>query len=174
MKKIILVFVLIVFTGCETTNSEISASSAGEWLMAESSNKGKKFVIGDDKNVDIVMKFMKAYENMDAQTMVDIAADTVKFHPGDIAGVFDVDMTNTDFINERQSNWDSINRSYNYILPTKLEDSNWGIVDAGFREDRFIKDGTVESDYFFERFIINNDGEIVRVVQWSRPVDIVN
>ena len=120
------------------------------------------------------MKFMKAYENMDAQTMVDIAADTVKFHPGDIAGVFDVDMTNTDFINERQSNWDSINRSYNYILPTKLEDSNWGIVDAAFREDRFVKDGTVESDYFFERFIINNDGEIVRVVQWSRPVDIVN
>ena len=56
MKKIILVFILLVFTGCETTNSETSASSAGEWLMAGSSNKGKKFVIGDDKNVEIVMK----------------------------------------------------------------------------------------------------------------------
>ena len=39
---------------------------------------------------------MDAYENMDAQLMVDLSADTVKFHPADIGGVFDVDMTNTD------------------------------------------------------------------------------
>ena len=33
---------------------------------------------------------------------------TVKFHPADIAGTFDVDMTNTSFIVERQSDWVNI------------------------------------------------------------------
>ena len=55
---------------------------------------------GDQKDYDLVKKFLDAYENMDPQGMVDLSADTVKFHPADIAGVFDVDMTNTDFIVE--------------------------------------------------------------------------
>ena len=53
---------------------------------------------------------MDAYENMDPDLMVQMTADTVKFHPADIPGTFDVDMTNTNFIVERQSGWDSISK----------------------------------------------------------------
>ena len=60
-------------------------------------------------------------KDMDA-LMVEMMADTVKFHPADIGGVFDVDMTNTDFIvNERQSNWDSISRDYIFIMPLNMK-----------------------------------------------------
>ena len=52
---------------------------------------------GDKKDSDIVKKFMDAYENMDPELMVEMTEDTVKFHPADIAGTFDVDMTNTKF-----------------------------------------------------------------------------
>ena len=46
---------------------------------------------------------MDAYENMDPATMVEMTTDTVKFHPADVGGIFDVDMTNTDFIVARQA-----------------------------------------------------------------------
>jgi hypothetical protein len=106
---------------------------------------------------------------MDPQGMVDLSAETVKFHPADIGGVFDVDMTNTDFIVERQSNWDSISRNYIFIMPLKLEDSENRVVTTAFTETRYIKDGSSESINFYERLYINEQDKIMRVVQYSRP-----
>ena len=101
--------------------------------------------------------------------MVEMSADTVKFHPADLSGVFDIDMTNTDFIVERQSNWDSISRDYVFIMPQKLEDSERRVVTTVFSEKRFVKDCTVESVNFYERLYLNADDKISRVVQFSRP-----
>jgi hypothetical protein len=42
--------------------------------------------------------------------MVDLSADVVKFHPGEMAGIIDVDATNTAFIDQIQSTFKSINR----------------------------------------------------------------
>ena len=98
-----------------------------------------------------------------------LSADTVKFHPADIAGVFDVDMTNTDFIVERQSNWDSVSRDYIFIMPLKMEDSGNRVVTTAFTETRYVKDGTSESINFYERLYINEQDKIMRVVQYSRP-----
>ena len=95
MKKIILLSILTLsLSSCET--SVEAEKIGGEWLM-EGSRLGKGYMIGDQKDSDLAKKFMDAYEDMDAQLMVDLSADTVKFHPADIGGVFDVDMTNTDF-----------------------------------------------------------------------------
>ena len=93
-------------------------------------------MLADDKYSELAFKFMDAYENMDPETMVEMTKDTVKFHPGDISGVFDVDkQPNADFIVERQSNWDSISRNYAFILPLKLEDTNYTVVETSFRID---------------------------------------
>ncbi len=78
-------------------------------------------------------------------------------------------MTNTDFIVERQSNWDSISRNYAFILPLKLEDTNYTVVETSFRENRYIKDGSIESSNIYERLYFNNEDKIARVVQWMRP-----
>ena len=119
MKKLIILFISLSFLGCETNNVEVQ-KSAGEWMMEGSQNQGKKYIMGDDDDADLAMKFMDGYENMDPQTMVDLSADIVKFHPGDVAGVFDVDMTNTDFIVERQKDMDSVSRNYIFIMPLKI------------------------------------------------------
>ena len=126
---------------------------------------------GDQKDLETVKVFMDAYENMDAETMVEMSADTVRFHPADLAGVFKIDMTNTDFIVERQSNWDSISRDYIYLMPLKIEGSNNSVVTTMFTETRFVNDGTQESTNFYERLYLNEESKIVRVVQYSRPTN---
>ena len=167
MKKIILLSILTLsLLSCETS-VEVE-KIGGEWLM-EGSRLGKGYMIGDQKDTDLAKKFMDAYEDMDAQLMVDLSADTVKFHPADIGGVFDVDMTNTDFIDERQSNWDSISRDYIFIMPLNMEDSDGRLVTTAFTETRYVKDGSTETNIFYERLYINEQDQIARVVQYSRP-----
>jgi hypothetical protein len=114
---------------------------------------------------------MDGYENMDPQTVVDLSADIVKFHPGDVAGVFDVDMTNTDFIAERQKDMDSISRNYIFIMPLKMEGTNVRFVETSFSETTYLKDGTSKSVGVYEKLYINTDNKISRVVQWHRPTN---
>ena len=167
MKKILSLFIIATaFTSCD--NSVESDIIAGKWLLDDSRFE-KGYMAGDQKDYDLVKKFLDAYENMDPQGMVDLSAETVKFHPADIGGVFDVDMTNTDFIAERQSNWDSISRDYIFIMPLKMEDSKNRVVTTAFTETRYIKDGTSESINYYERLYINEQDKIMRVVQYSRP-----
>ena len=167
MKKIFSIFIILIISISCNTPVEYE-KIGGEWLR-EGSRLGKGYMIGDQKDSELVKKFLDAYENMDAKLMVDLSADTVKFHPADIGGVFDVDMTNTDFIVERQSNWDSISRDYIFIMPINLEDSNGRIVTTAFSETRYIKDGSTETNIFYERLSINEQDQIDRVVQYSRP-----
>ena len=167
MKKIFSIFIILIISISCNTPVEYE-KIGGEWLR-EGSRLGKGYMIGDQKDSELVKKFLDAYENMDAKLMVDLSADTVKFHPADIGGVFDVDMTNTDFIVERQSNWDLISRDYIFILPLNLEDSDGRIVTTAFSETRYIKDGSTETNIFYERLSINEQDQIDRVVQYSRP-----
>jgi hypothetical protein len=142
---------------------------AGQWLMDGSPNYGKGYMAGDQKDLETVKIFMDAYENMDAQLMVEMSADTVRFHPADLGGIFKIDMTNTKFIEERQSNWDSIIRDYIYFMPLKMEGSKNSVVTTMFTETRFLKNSTQESINFYERLYLNENSKIVRVVQYSRP-----
>lgn len=169
MKNIMLMLMAVfIIYSCEQETVEVS-KSAGEWMMQNSPNQGKKYVMGSDNDADLVKEFMDAYENMNAEKMVEMSADIVKFHPGDFSGVFDVDMTNTDFINERQKDWDSIERTYVFIMPINMEDTSVRFVETSFNETTFSKDGTSESKGVFERLYINEKNKIERVVQWHRP-----
>ena len=171
MKKILCLFIATAFlASCETNVTEETDKIAGKWLR-EGNRLNKGYMAGNQRDYDIVKKFMDAYENMDAELMVELSSDTLKFHPSDLSGVFDIDMTNTDFINERQSNWDSISRDYVVILPLKMEGTKNRVVTTMFTEARYVKDGTVDSINFYERLYLNENDKIVRVVQFSRPTN---
>ena len=171
MKKILCLFIATAFlASCETNVTEETDKIAGKWLR-EGNRLNKGYMAGNQRDYDIVKKFMDAYENMDAESMVELSSDTLKFHPSDLSGVFNIDMTNTDFINERQSNWDSISRDYVVILPLKMEGSKNRVVTTMFSESRYVKDGTVDSINFYERLYLNENDKIVRVVQFSRPTN---
>tara|TARA_X000000368_G_scaffold402033_1_gene375523 strand:- start:3968 stop:4495 length:528 start_codon:yes stop_codon:yes gene_type:complete len=175
MKKTIYLLLLsFVILYCESpSNNEASNKDKifGEWLRKGYSWTGNGFTAGDKKDSDIVKKFMDAYENMDPNLMVEMTSDTVKFHPADIAGTFDVDMTNTNFIVERQSGWDSISRNYAYIMPLKIENSKDRVVTTVFSEIRYKKDGSTDSNNFYERIYLNENDKVTRVVQFSRPTN---
>ena len=53
MKKLILLFFIIAFIGCETKTIEVPVKG-GEIMLGK--NKGSKFYIAPDENVDIVKK----------------------------------------------------------------------------------------------------------------------
>ena len=176
MKK---TFYLLMFSlalvYCENLSKSAESANSntvfGEWLFQGRTWTGKGFLAGDKKDTEIVKKFMDAYENMDPDLMVEMTTDTVKFHPADIAGTFDVDMTNSNFIIERQSNWDSISRDYVYIMPLKMEDSKIRVVTTVFSETRYVKDGSKDSHTFYERIYLNKNDKVSRVVQYSRPTE---
>ena len=155
----------------KSIDSSDTGNVFGQWLVKGRSWTGKGFLAGEKKDTEIVKKFMDAYENMDPDLMVEMTTDTVKFHPADVAGVFDIDMTNSNFIIERQSNWDSISREYVYIMPLKLEDSKIRVVTTVFSETRYIKDGSTDSNIFYERIYLNKNDKVSRVVQYSRPTE---
>ena len=127
MKKyIVLTVIALIAFACETKTVEVD-KVAGQWLMG-GDRVGMGYSAGDQSDADFAKKFMDAYVNKDAQSMIEMSADTVKFHPADVGGVFDVDTSNTDFIVERQKNWDSLSRDYVFIMPMKLEDSKVRVV----------------------------------------------
>ena len=167
MKKIITLLIVATLISCETKTVELD-KVAGQWLI-EGDRLGLGYSAGDQSDADFVMKFMDAYVNKDPQSMIEMSADTVKFHPADVGGVFDVDTSNTDFIVERQKNWDSLTRDYVFIMPMKLEGSKARVVATVFNEKRYVNDGNVESINFYERLYINADDKIFRIVQYSRP-----
>jgi len=173
--KILLLLMILSVISCsknsKNENPIIKDKIAGQWLMKGSANYGKGYMAGDQADLEAVKAFMDAYENMDAEGMVEMSADTVRFHPADLGGVFKINMTNTDFIVDRQSNWDSLSRDYIYLMPLKIEGSKNRVVTTMFTETRFIKDGTQESTNFYERLYLNKDSKIVRVVQYSRPIN---
>ena len=55
MKKLILLFFIIAFIGCETKTIEVPVKG-GEIMLGK--NKGSKFYIAPDENVDIVKKLL--------------------------------------------------------------------------------------------------------------------
>ena len=58
---------------------------------------------------------------MNLDLMIELSEDIVKFHPGDMAGVFDVDASNTDFLIERQSTFESIKRTTHNVTQSQLK-----------------------------------------------------
>ena len=172
MKKILLLIVLTISLGCETKTVEIQ-KSGGVWYLGGDDQfpegRSPKAVIGSDDDVEIALAFYNAYGDMELEKMVELSEDIVKFHPGDIAGVFDVDASNTDFLTERQSNFESIKRTTHNVTPIAVEDSeNYTVVSINFTEEITYKEGSTSSTHYFERIhVVNN--KFNRVVQWMRP-----
>ena len=54
-------------------------------------------------------------------------------------------------------------------MPLNMEDSEGRLVTTAFTETRYIKDGSTETIIFYERLYIDEQDQIARVVQYSRP-----
>ena len=127
------------FISCDTKTIEVQ-KSGGVWHMGGDDQfqegTSPKAVIGSESDLEIAMAFYSAYGDMELDKMVELSEDVVKFHPGDLAGVVDVDTSNTDFVVERQSTFESIKRTLHNVTPISTVGSeNYTIVSINFTEE---------------------------------------
>ena len=64
------------FFSCETKVVEVPVKG-GE--IARGENKGSKYYLVSDDNVDIVKKLLKAWNNMDPEGMFEVLTDTISW-----------------------------------------------------------------------------------------------
>ena len=159
MKKgIVLLLVMISVLSCKNQVKEVQVDKkAGEWVSS-----GTKFLMGSDEQVEMVRSLISNYAAMDAEGVFANTRDSLRFFP--FNSEEPVIMTSND-VKEMFSQYDSIISDPIYFLPYEL-DGVRSIVEVGSNETKYKKDGTVEEDFFLEKFIFGEDGKIHTVRQW--------
>lgn len=159
MKKgIVLLMVMISVLSCKNQVKEVQVDKkAGEWVSS-----GTKFLMGSDEQVEVVRSLISNYAAMDAEGVFANTRDSLRFFP--FNSEEPVMMTSND-LKELFSQYDSIISDPIYFLPYEL-DGVRKIVEVGSNEIKYNTDGTVEEDFFLEKFIFGEDGKIHTVRQW--------
>ncbi len=159
MKKgIVLLMVMISVLSCKNQVKEVQVDKkAGEWVSS-----GTKFLMGSDEQVEMVRSLISNYAAMDAEAVFANTRDSLRFLP--FNSEEPVMMTSND-VKEMFSQYDSIISDPIYFLPYEL-DGVRSLVEVGSNETKYKKDGTVEEDFFLEKFIFGEDGKIHTVRQW--------
>ena len=159
MKKgIVLLMAMISVLSCKNQVKEVQVDKkAGEWVSS-----GTKFLMGSDEQVEVVRSLISNYATMDAEEVFANTRDSLRFFP--FNSEEPVMMTSND-LKELFSQYDSIISEPIYFLPYEL-DGVRKIVEVGSNEIKYNTDGTVEEDFFLEKFIFGEDGKIHTVRQW--------
>jgi hypothetical protein len=159
MKKgIVLLLVMISVLSCKNQVKEVQVDKkAGEWVSS-----GTKFLMGSDEQVEMVRSLISNYAAMDAEGVFANTRDSLRFFP--FNSEEPVIMTSND-LKEMFFQYDSIISDPIYFLPYEL-DGVRSLVEVGSNETKYKKDGTVEEDFFLEKFIFGEDGKIHTVRQW--------
>ena len=159
MKKgIVLLLVMISVLSCKNQVKEVQVDKkAGEWVSS-----GTKFLMGSDEQVEMVRSLISNYAAMDAEGVFANTRDSLRFFPFNSEEPV---MMTSDDVKEMFSQYDSIISDPIYFLPYEL-DGVRSIVEVGSNEIKYKKDGTVEEDFFLEKFIFGEDGKIHTVRQW--------
>jgi hypothetical protein len=159
MKKgLVLLMVMISVLSCKNQVKEVQVDKkAGEWVSS-----GTKFLMGSDEQVEMVRSLISNYAAMDAEGVFANTRDSLRFFP--FNSEEPVIMTSND-LKEMFFQYDSIISDPIYFLPYEL-DGVRSLVEVGSNETKYKKDGTVEEDFFLEKFIFGEDGKIHTVRQW--------
>ena len=168
MKKLLILFALPLFLACDTETVEVN-SQVGEGLVGNNQNK---LYAGSMDYAETTLDVLQAYADGDFDFIMEKMADSVSFFPDKGGELISLVNPFNDFLSSMQESYDSISRNpYNVTsISSGLEDS-YTIISVPFTEIRYAKDGSVERDRVFERFIFNSDGKIVRVNKWSSELN---
>ena len=167
MKKIITLLIVATLFSRETKTVEVN-TQAGEGLQ----NNKYKLYAGSMDYAKTTIDVLQAYSDGDFDFIMEKMADTVAFFPDKGGEMVTLINPFSDFLATMQEPYDSIVRNpYNVTsISPGLEDS-FTIISVPFTEIRYAKDGTVERERIFERFIFNSEGKIGRVNKGSSELD---
>jgi len=146
----ILVLSAIILSSCMNPDSNLP-KSAGRWV-GEGDYNGKAFQLSSDKDMELVMKLIKAYNSLDVDAY---------------------NALNTDELNENMNitSWfeemDSLSWVPFVVVPMHLETGEHRVVHVWSNEFRKWKNGSTQNVELMEVFGIKDD-KIDWFRQWSR------
>lgn len=160
IKKYGLLVCVAFIAACQPSADQQDQVTNGMVLTGEM--EGSAFAIAEGNEVDLFMKMVEAFNNMDVDALWAFSADTITFHTtdgyegpftkADMAGLF--------------STVDSLRWELDAVIPVKAVGSDLVNIMADGREIIYFKDGTVERKKLFERFIFE-DQVLIGVRQWE-------
>ena len=167
MKKIITLLIIATLISCETKTVEVN-SQVGEGL----SNNQNKLYAGSMDYAKTTIDVLQAFSDGDFDFIMEKMADTVAFFPEKGGELVTLINPFSDFLATMQEPYDSVIRNpYNITSVSSGLENSYTIISVPFTEIRYAKDGSVERERVFERFIYNSDGKIARVNKWSSELD---
>ena len=167
MKKIITLLIIATLISCETKTVEVN-SQVGEGLL---SNQNKLYA-GSMDYAKTTIDVLQAFSDGDFDFIMEKMADTVAFFPEKGGELVTLINPFSDFLATMQEPYDSVIRNpYNVTSVSSGLENSYTIISVPFTEIRYAKDGSVERERVFERFIYNSDGKIARVNKWSSELD---
>lgn len=148
------IFILSVFilSSCMEVNTNVnnSTNSAGKWI-GDGDRKGKAFQLGSDKDMDLVMRLVDAYNAQDVEAYKALNTDEYN-KMGDISSWFDL--------------MDSLSWVPFALVPMQLETGIHRVVHVWSNEFRKWKNGSSEKVLLMEVFKVKDD-KIDGFTQWS-------
>ena len=167
MKKIITLLIIATLISCETKTVEVN-SQVGEGLY----NNQNKLYAGSMDYAKTTIDVLQAFSDRDFDFIMEKMADTVAFFPEKGGELVTLINPFSDFLATMQEPYDSVIRNpYNITSVSSGLENSYTIISVPFTEIRYAKDGSVERERVFERFIYNSDGKIARVNKWSSELD---
>ena len=167
MKKIITLLIIATLISCETKTVEVN-TQVGKALYGDQN----KLYAGNLDYAKTTVDVLKAYADENFDFIMEKMADTVRFFPDKGGELVTLVNPFSDFLASMQEPYDSLTRgAYNVTsISTGVEGSST-IISVPFTEVRYLKDGSVERERVFERFIFNSEGKIGRVNKWTAELE---
>ena len=140
----------IIISSCTSPDSNVR-KSAGNWV-GEGDYNGKAFQLGDDKDMELIMNLVKAYNAQDVDAYKALHTDEYN-EQGDISDWF--------------NDFDSLSWVPFVVVPMELETGEHRVVHVWSNEFRKWNNGTTQNVELMEVFGIKDD-KVDWFRQWSR------
>ena len=140
----------IIISSCTSPDSNVR-KSAGNWV-GEGDYNGKAFQLGDDKDMELIMNLVKAYNAQDVDEYRGLHTDEYN-EQGDISDWF--------------NDFDSLSWVPFVVVPMELETGEHRVVHVWSNEFRKWKNGSTQNVELMEVFGVKDD-KVDWFRQWSR------
>ena len=150
MKKLVLMFAIIA-----TTSSLMAQAPAAGKIFISTKNVGKKFQLGSDKSVDIVLNNIKAYNLNDGSDVAQYVDDS---KPGSLQSM----------IADWHKGMKMLNEVPHAAFPIKVQGGENETVFILADEDRVYKNGSKQKLSVIELFDVTPQGKIASFNQYTQ------
>ena len=130
-----------------------NTTTAGK-IFKEGKDKGKTYLLGSDKSMNVVLESMKAYNSNDAKKDLSFYSEAMV-------------KESTDFTTNWHKSMKSLNQQPIAMIPLRIKGTDKDIVFSISQEDREWNNGSKQKLYLFEMFTVNKEGKISDFAQFQ-------